>query len=280
MTYDIFPSTCELKNIVKQYVVLHSLEEIDKLLFLPNGNNFIVFNRGIKAYIQNNDGAEVVEVPLSYSISEKFNKVRQLVLDDENIQGVYFPIILVELYPIGFYKLFNIDAESLIANFLKIPKQIIMSYFNDIYTHDSIEDEMQYLDNALLALYDSKNNTRLPIEDVLDKIVNAYRYEITVESLVEEFDCSRSTMERCFKKNIGMTPKNYIYISKFCKTAMSYIEDECSFKDMEYLYSDNSHMNAVFKKFFGMSPSVILQEVKNKKIRIFQMHRLNKKLYS
>ncbi|EDZ62935.1 conserved hypothetical protein [Sulfurimonas gotlandica GD1] len=55
---------------------------------------------------------------------------------------------------------------------------------------------------------------------------------------------------------------------------MAYIEDECTFKELEYLYSDNSHMNSVFKKFLGVSPSVILNEVANKKIQIYQMQKL------
>ncbi|MEA2100225.1 MAG: helix-turn-helix transcriptional regulator [Campylobacterota bacterium] len=132
--------------------------------------------------------------------------------------------------PIGFYKLFNRDASILNKNYLEIDDDIVKIFFNDLYTHDSIEEELKYLNNSLKDLYKSQKNTHLFIEDILHKIEYVYYFEVTVEKLIEEFGWSRSTMERQFKKTIGFTPKNFIFISKFCKTVLSYIEDECTFK--------------------------------------------------
>ena len=47
MNYKIFPPSNELKDIVKQYVVFHSFENIENMLFLPNGGSFIIFNRDV-----------------------------------------------------------------------------------------------------------------------------------------------------------------------------------------------------------------------------------------
>jgi len=154
---------------------------------------------------------------------------------------------------------------------------MIETYFKDLYTHESIEEELKYLDNSLSSLQVFQNSPHLAILDVIDKIANTYRFEVSVASLIEEFGCSRSTMERQFKQVVGLTPKNFIFVSKFCKTVLSYVEDGCSFKELEYLYSDNSHMNAVFKKFLGVSPSVIIEEVSKNKIQIYQMKRLKNK---
>lgn len=279
MLYDIFLSTDKLKNIIKQYIVINSLEGINKLLFLPDGCNFIVFNRGIKGFVKVYNSIEKICIPDGYCVSLKSNKVRQISLDDENIlKDVIFPIIIVELEPIGFYKLFNIDAASLNNKYLTISQESIDSYFKKLYTHKTIEDELNYLNSSLVALYNSQNNSYLPIEDMLDKIVNSYYYEVSVDSLTEEFGYSRSKIERDFKKIIGLTPKNFIFTSKFSKTVLSYVEDECSFKDMEYLYSDNSYMNAVFKKFLGVGPSVVFEKVRNNKISIYQINNAKKRL--
>ncbi|MCD6174024.1 MAG: helix-turn-helix transcriptional regulator [Sulfurimonas sp.] len=274
MIYNIFPPTEELQTIVKQYVVISSLNGIDKLLFLPNGCNFIVFNRGIDAYSVIYNGDEKFFIPKNYSVSTKSKKVKQIVLSKQNnFSNQIFPLILVELTPIGFYKLFNIDASILSKAYLELENEIVERYFKDLYTHNNIEKELEYLNNTLNLLLSSQNNSHMPIEDVIDKIINSYHFEVTVEMLVKEFGYSQSTMERNFKKIIGLTPKNFIFIAKFCKTVLACIEERCTFNELQYLYSDNSHLNAVFKKFFGVNPSVILDEIANNKIKIYQMQR-------
>nr|WP_321267130.1 hypothetical protein [uncultured Sulfurimonas sp.] len=81
MIYDIFPPAKNLKHIVKQYVVISSLEDVEKLLFLPNGCNFIVFNRGIEGYSKIYNEKHKFYIPKNYSVSMKTNRVKQLVLD-------------------------------------------------------------------------------------------------------------------------------------------------------------------------------------------------------
>jgi AraC-like DNA-binding protein len=274
MIYDIFSPSKELTSIVKQFVVINSLEGVESLLFLPNGCNFIVFNRGIEGYTKIYTEDDKFSIPQNYSISVKTNKVEKFIFSNgNNSEDITFPVILAELTPIGYYKLFNKEASGLNSSYEELSPEIIKNYFKDLYTHNSIEDELNYLNSSLKSIYTEHGSPHLPVYDVIDKIVNSYRFEVTVENLTKEFGCSRSTMERQFKKVVGLTPKNFIFVSKFCRTALAYIEDECTFKELEYLYSDNSHMNAVFKKFLGVSPSVILNEVANKKIQIYQMQK-------
>ncbi len=275
MIYNVFSPLKELDGIIKQYVVITSLDGIDSLLFLPNGCNFIVFNRGFNGYTEIYNDGKKFPIPKNYSISVKNNKIKKFVLSQENfVSDIKFPLILAELTPIGFYKLFNKDASVLKECYLEMESEIIDNYFKDLYTHNSIEEELEYLNSSFTALQSSQNNTHMCIQDVMDKIIETYRFEITVTKLLEEFECSRSTLEREFKKIIGLTPKNFIYISKFCKTVIAYIEDERKFNELEYFYSDHSHMNAVFKKFFGVNPSVVFEDVTNNKIQIYQMHKV------
>ncbi|MCD4667086.1 MAG: AraC family transcriptional regulator [Sulfurimonas sp.] len=277
MIYNIFSLSKELQTIVKQYVVISSLDGIDNLLFLPNGCNFIIFNRGVDAYTKVYNEDKKFFIPKNYSISIKPNKVKKIILNEQSGSAdISFPIILVELTPIGFYKLFNMDASVLNKGYLELENEIVEKYFKELYTHSSVESELEYLNNSLSALLSSQNNSHMPIQDVIDKIINSYHFEVTVEKLTQEFGCSRSTMERDFKKIVGLTPKNFIFIAKFCKTVLAYIEDECTFKELTYLYSDSSHLNAVFKKFFGVNPSVILNEIANNKIKIHQIQRVKK----
>lgn len=270
MKYEIYPPVKNLEHIVKQYVVIHSLKDIEKLLFLPNGGNFIVFNRGMKGCSKLYSG-ETFDIPKTYSVGIKTNKVKKAILSsDTNLKSLCFPLILVELLPIGFYKLFHEDASLLNDGYMEIEDKIVEIYFKELYQHERVDEEITYLNDSLSKLEVSRGNKRLCIEDLLDKMIYEHRYEVQVKDLVEEFGCSRSTLERQFKKYIGLTPKNFILVSKFTQTLLSYIEGDRTLKDLDYIYSDNSHMNRVFKNILGIVPSEIFHEVSDENLHIYQ----------
>ena len=278
MKYDIFPPSESLQGIVKQYLVINSLNAIEEVLFLPNGCNFIVFNRGIEGHskVYNEDGKYYM--PKKYSISVKTNKVKSFVFNKSDIAEEDFPIILAELTPVGYYILFNKESSDLKITYQELDDDIIETYFKNLYTHNNIQDELEYLNKSLTELKITQNTPHIMALDVLDEIVHSYRFEVTVEQLAKDFGCSRSTLERHFKKVVGLTPKNFIFVAKFCKTVLAYIEDECTFNELEYLYSDNSHMNAVFQKFLGVGPSVLLAEVAKRNLLIYQMQKNKSKI--
>lgn len=276
MNYKIFSPSCELENIVKKYVVFNSLDNIEKLLFLPDGGSFIVFNRGINVGAKLYGVDDIFNIPATYSTNFKTNRVKQLYLDLEyNHNDDLFPIIIVELLPIGLYKLFNVDMSAMNFKYQEIEKDIVDKYFSKVYTNTTIEKELESLDKDIVELNNSQNNSHLPIEDVVNKIYNHYNLDVTVEDLLEEFDFSRSTLERNFKKMIGLTPKNFIYITKFTKTLLEYIDEKRTFHELQYIYSDNSHMNVVFQKFLGIAPSEILKKVIDGEIAIYQLLNLD-----
>ncbi|QOY52036.1 AraC family transcriptional regulator [Candidatus Sulfurimonas baltica] len=281
MKYNIYQPSEDLQDIVNQYVVLNSNEDVQDLLFLPNGCNFIVFNRGIKTSTYSFGGGDIVKMPKNYYVTAKTNKVKKLVIDlDTEDYKDYFPIIFVELSPAGFYKLFNMDASVISNKYMEIKKETAESYFSELYKHKNISEELAYLNSSLLKLKNShcytSNNSIFCIDDVIDRIENYYNFEVKVENLLSEFGCSRSTMERQFKKIIGLTPKNFIFISKFCRTLLEYLENNYTFHELQYIYSDNSHMNAVFQKFLGIPPSEIFAKVARGELYIYQLNNLKK----
>jgi len=158
---------------------------------------------------------------------------------------------------------------------MQIDEQIITKYFSEIYSHASMEDEVSYIDNALKKLEAANNNTRLLIEDIMESIARKHYYEVTVKELMDEFQCTRKTIERHFKKYIGLTPKNFIYILKFCKTFLEYVHDTKSLKDTVSLYSDNAHFNVVFQNITGYTPSKLFNAVNNHEIEVYQIEYYN-----
>jgi len=274
MNYKIFSPSDDLKKIVKYFIVIESLENIGSLLFLPNGGNFIVFNRGMKACSKSFCNSEIFEIPVSYSVSMKSNKVKSIVVDKNyEHKDNMFPIILVELLPIGFHKLFNIDASKLNSSYIEINEDTVSKHFPQLYKHNNLEEELAYLNKSLMDMNNSHCNKHLCLEDVLERINDEF-FDISVQDLLDEFKCSRSTMERQFKKIVGFTPKRYILIAKFCKTFLEYVEGKRTFHELQYIYSDNSHMNLTFKNMLGIAPSEILARVKSEELSVYQINNL------
>ena len=268
---EFLPPSKALERFVKQFVIIYSIESIDNLTFLPNGGNFIVFNRGVFGCSKSIDSANSFEVPQGNSISIKLNKVKQMIVDKKRSSKALFPIILVELEAVGYYNIFNKDASGLADRYVLVEETINDTYFSDIYKHDTIQDEIDYLNKMLLKLYKSQPSKRLCIKDMIHKIIHEDQYETLIKELLNECDCSRSTLERRFKKVVGVTPKKFIFIMKFCKTLTDYVENGYSFNDLPYIYSDQSHMYAVFKKFLGLAPRELVNNVNNNTIKIYQL---------
>lgn len=263
MQYKTYLPNSELKDIVKRYVVITDLKNNGDLLFIPSAGNFLVFNRGISGYSHFHSG-EKVDIPNSASISFKPVKAKTLVLDMSKYEEIEFPILLVELQAIGFYKIFGKDASTLANKHQVIEEKFMEKYFSKVYTHQNIDEEIKYIENSLARINLHNNNKREYIEVVLDKIEES-KYEVPIEKLAREFGCSRRNLERGFKKFIGMSPKNYMQTSKFHQSFISYIAGNKSFKQMEFLYTDSSHFNIVSKRLTGKTPRQLYKAIKEKK---------------
>ncbi|QOP43486.1 helix-turn-helix transcriptional regulator [Sulfurimonas sediminis] len=263
MKYEVFLPDIKLSSIIKCYVVIYDFTLLSDMFFLPNGGNFIVFNRGITGYslLHNN---KKYKIPEGYSASIKTAKSKKSILNLESIPEIEpAVIILAELLPIGFYKLFKKDAVLLNHHYLPLETTVINKYFSKLYMHKSMEQDIGYLDDAFLQMYNDQNNSREFIEDILERI-EEYNYEVTVEELTQEFACSRRTIERQFNKFIGLSPKKFIFVCKFYQIFIEYISDGKKFNDTKYIYNDNAHLNKVFHNIVGLSPSQTFEEINKK----------------
>lgn len=263
----------ELVGVVKKFLIISDLNSMKTMYCLPDGGNFLFFNRGLNACSSINSGESII-IPKHFSASIKNNKAKKLTIyDDSETSSIPLPIILVELTPIGFYKLFKKDAYILNNAYLPIDSEINEKYFNNLYQYNDISEMINYLDKSLVGLLKYNNIKPMLIEDIMFSIEHNHNYEVSINTLMIELNITRKTMERQFKKIIGYTPKNYIYILKFLQSFLKYVEDMKTLKEMEYLYTDNAHFNVVFKNITGYTPTQLFNDVKNNKIQIYQMRK-------
>lgn len=262
-----------LKNIVKHYVVIESLEEDEKLWVLPNAGNFLLFNPGLDAFLQKYNSNEVsFTLPPSFSVGIKANDIIRLnVVAHEKI---IYPLIGVELLPTGYHRLFNENAFDLRTEHRPLEKCLEGKdvSFENLYNLDSLGHQISYIEEGLLAL----KKLASPIQNVFKTIEEIIQYifktitNVKVNDILEKFSYSRTSLERDFKKIVGYTPKEFIQIMRFCMIFKDLILNGYDYRKLEYDFFDQSHMNKALKKFIDIPPSKLQAYILENNIQVYQ----------
>lgn len=104
-----------------------------------------------------------------------------------------------------------------------------------------------------------KENTGEPVLEILQYIQeNIFDQEnLRAEKLSDHFNISLNYLGRYFKKQIGETLQSYIvnYKLRLVETRLLHSDMRINEIAYELNFSDESHLNRVFKKYKGMNPS-------------------------
>ncbi len=265
-----------LKDIIKHYIVIESFDPNEKLWILPNAGNFILFNPGLEAFLHKYDSNEQpFALPKDFSVSIKANNILRLSVN-EGID-VQYPLLGVELLPTGCNRLFS-DKETDMRSVYQLLEVCLKEKevsFDKLYDFKRIDEQMKYIEQGFLALKEKASpvhDSCVQIEKMIEYIGNAL-YRVNVSDILLEFSCSRTTLERDFKRIIGYTPKEFIQIMRFCGIFKDLMTNGYDFMRLEYDFFDQSHMNKAFKRFIDISPSKLQAYVKEQNIQIYQMNR-------
>jgi len=144
----------------------------------------------------------------------------------------------------------------------------IKSSFIDLHEllYESAEDLLQKLLNAddEIKIIEVMNNflkKNLSAEKpdrrvayALDKIRNGEVQNI--EELSRQVQLSSTSLRTLFKKNVGVSPKEFIHVSRLHRALQSKIKNEESLTRLAYNlgYYDQSHFIHEFKDAFGITP--------------------------
>lgn len=175
-----------------------------------------------------------------------------------HIQGSY-TLIIFQLYPIVINGLFGLDAKTLNNGCYDLQKtagwdSIETALFEEKDIRQQIRIISRYLHNLF---YTRRQNLDLALKNSIQLILNA-KAQITVKALCEKLHLTPRTFERRFSKEVGISAKDFIQITKF---QLSF--ERLSVKDYTYLsdiayengFADQSHFIRVFKAFTGATPS-------------------------
>lgn len=267
----------ELQSIVRQYVIIESLHQYESLWVLPNAGNFIIFNRGTKGTVEKYESSEKsFSMPMEFYVGMKRDDVLKFELNKKILDDrLTFPIIAVELLPLGFNSLFSSNAAELRENYILLDECLKGKDldFNELYNCDTSSEQISYIEKRLLRL---KNNISLMdrvhnvIEEIIFYILQTL-HSVNVSDILEKFGYSRTSLERDFKKLVGYTPKEFIQIMRFCHIFKDLMYNGYDFMKLEYDFFDQSHMNKAFKKFTDILPSKLQTYVLDNHVLVYQL---------
>ncbi|MCB9323195.1 MAG: helix-turn-helix transcriptional regulator [Lewinellaceae bacterium] len=185
------------------------------------------------------------------------------------------PIISVRFNPKKFYILCKTEVIKTINNNLE-PKecfgQSVLDLEKDIFKASSQQDRIHLIESYFEKYLISQSNCS---DDVFEKIVSyidSCKGDCTIRDFSSLFHTSTSTIERKFKKNLGLTPKKYSMLVRFVnQTFTKKIEFKNYINNTGFNYYDQAHFIKEMSKFSGLTPKQLtslnigIQEVSFKK---------------
>lgn len=173
---------------------------------------------------------------------------------DKPIEG-----FVVAFLPHGFADLFQIDASEItdtLPDLFNMYEREGTQLYQDIANAIDFESKIQIVDNYFLQKLLVEDKTS-QMKKAIDIIVNSNGL-IDMRELAIEVNMSWSSLERHFKKRIGVSPKMYARFKRF-HYALALLNEPSPRSWLEIAhkcgYYDQAHFIREFKKFTNQKPS-------------------------
>lgn len=169
---------------------------------------------------------------------------------------------VIVFQPQGFYNLFNIKSSDFckfIINGDSILKKDIYNLCEELYAIYDVED-MKSLVEKYLSDYAKKASVSFDIINNIINYMDNVNGMIRVSQICNIFNVTPRSLDRHFKDEIGLSPKELLNIFRI-NTAIKLINDnpDCDLSGISYLsgYYDQSHFIKEIRKITGVSPGHI-----------------------
>ncbi len=155
----------------------------------------------------------------------------------------------------------SVDLESV---------QLLFDFIVHLSKEQSINEQLIYLQMISLVSIMERNLSYVPamkqrmlkkddIKSILKHIQKNLKdpAKLSLKNIAAEFNMSVTKLSSLFKKETGLTVKNFVDSSRMTVIEGQVKNSDASFSEIafEYGFSDESHLNKTFKKHFGKSPS-------------------------
>lgn len=157
----------------------------------------------------------------------------------------------IRFKPGGFYAFYGVPVEELVDKTVEFPEKDLM---NLIALDEGLAGRLDHFFKSKLK---KTSSVLIPITQTVADLKGM----LTVDFLAREHNITTRTMERSFKREIGIPPKMFIGIIKFVHVSRR-IENNRGKDSLlriahEQGYYDHAHLTKEVKRYTGLSPSNI-----------------------
>lgn len=167
--------------------------------------------------------------------------------------------VVIRLKPTSFYAITKRNAYESMFHYMPLTNYLPTKVLEDLYAKcDSFETAEEIAEHILTILKKQLESWGeiTPIDDIIEEIFKS-RGMIRIEDILHKYPYSMSTLNRYFKKYIGMTIGLYIRLVKFNVLITGLYSNDLYLQDIiaQYNFYDQTHLTKDFKKFSGITPA-------------------------
>ncbi|MEZ4949251.1 MAG: helix-turn-helix domain-containing protein [Saprospiraceae bacterium] len=250
MLYKTFQPHADLKHLVKFYWTLEVPFDPNNVAqkIIPDGCIEMTFNfgDGIKRYISED---EYVVHPSSMVMGQRTQSFLIEPLGHVSSFAICF-------YPHGFANFVNIPLQDLINAEVSIEKIFKSDEAQDLehkmFNATDNAQRVEIIESFLLNQLSQTSTINNIVKSTVDSII-ATKGSKSIGSILDERISERRKLERYFKNQIGLSPKQLGKILRLHAALKMMLEDEpqslTSIAVCENEYFDQAHFNKDFKEF-------------------------------
>lgn len=174
------------------------------------------------------------------------------------ITGTY-SIVIFQLYPFVLKTFFKVIPESINDNcyYLEDNEEDIAVLKNQLSLCKTLDEKITNITTLLLTYFEkTKQNLDLEIRQAIEIMILS-KGQKKIGAIGENISLNIRTIERRFKNETGISPKQFAQIIQFQAALKQLtIKDYTKLNDIVYRngYADQSHFIKVFKAFTGKTP--------------------------
>jgi len=249
----------ELQDFIASYVIQEVPEgETETFFSPPLAMSGFIFN------VVNSSGVLDAKIDDRYFFTENAVATGQVTSPVYGQMVGEVKSVLVFFKPTGMHRLFGNDLSELtntsitLSEFLGQEEADLL--WKNLTDHSDNEKQIEVLNNFF--------KKRIPTEEKDDRFekVLDYIHEMkggkTLAELEQNSSYTRKTLERHFKKMVGLSPKVYIQIYRF-KCLINFLHANPGITWVQLAnqtgYYDQSHMSRYFREYLKVSPNSIVQ---------------------
>ncbi|MFZ0491334.1 MAG: AraC family transcriptional regulator [Salegentibacter sp.] len=251
----IFSPIPELSEFISSYGILEIPEGRSEPYFSPP-----LAMSGFIINTANSNGKVVAKLREDYFFSTSAVATGQVTFPVYGQLIGHIKSIMVFFQPLGMYQLFGNDMSALtntsqsLYEFLEAERAEAL--ISSLKQNDNNEDQIQLLNNFFKDQKARQIEVR-KMKDVLDYI-HRNKGDISVGDIENECHYQRKTLERHFRKMLGLSPKVYCQIYRF-KCLINQLQQNPGITWTQLAaqagYYDQAHMSRYIKQYLKVSPN-------------------------